>query len=94
MVEFLRLNHDACRADAPEMGGEEGESAGLTAGGSNPSFPCRVIGLMQPTDSWAGKWLRLEKFVPGAYAIQCSSDLPSELEGLLEDLNINWHRRE
>ena len=49
---------------------------------------------MQPTDSWAGKWLRLDKFVPGAYAIQCSSDLPSELEGLLEDLNINWHRRE
>ena len=93
MVEFLRLNPRRLPRRRP--GGGRGEGAGLTAGGgSNLPFPCRVIGLMQPTDSWAGKWLRLEKFVPGAYAIQCSSDLPSELEGLLEDLNINWHRRE
>ena len=94
MVEFLRLNRHAPSAWLAEGGGRRSVRGVCRRLTGLPGRSRRVIALMRPTDSWTGKWLRLEKFVPGSYAIQCSSDLPSEVEGLLEDLNINWHRRD
>ena len=52
-----------------------------------------MLAQMEPGGSWVGKWSQLNKFAPGCYAMACSTELPVEIEQLLEDNNITWHKR-
>lgn len=38
-----------------------------------------LVGLSSPRDSWAGKWLRINRCLPGVYAISVTGRLPSDL---------------
>lgn len=38
-----------------------------------------VVALMQPTESWVGKWLRINRYHPGIYAISVSGRLPADI---------------
>lgn len=38
-----------------------------------------LTALMKPEESWAGKWLRINSFTPGMYAISVSGRLPPEI---------------
>lgn len=42
--------------------------------------------MMEPDESWVGKWQSLDKFVPGVYAISVVGTLPSHV---IEDLKID-----
>lgn len=37
-----------------------------------------MIALTQPEGSWVAKWMRLEGYVPGMYAVQVVGTLPDE----------------
>ena len=52
-----------------------------------------MLAQREPGGSWVGKWSQLNKFAPGCYAMACSTELPVEIEQLLEDNNITWHKR-
>lgn len=38
-----------------------------------------MVALTSPKDSWVGKWLRINRCLPGIYAISVSGTLPSEI---------------
>ena len=38
-----------------------------------------VVALMQPQESWVGKWLRVNRYHPGIYAISVSGRLPPDI---------------
>jgi len=38
-----------------------------------------LVALTEPPESWVGKWLRLNRFTPGMYAISVSGRLPSDI---------------
>ena len=44
-----------------------------------------LISMGDPEQSWVAKWQRLEKYVPGVYAVKVVGTLPSEVLGALED---------
>eukprot|EP00884_Botryococcus_braunii_P014732 jgi/Botrbrau1/2325/Bobra.39_1s0014.1 len=52
-----------------------------------------TVAVMDPTASWAAKWLHISKFVPGCYALEVQQDLPQHIEDLLENNNITWHKQ-
>mmetsp|Transcript_3398 Transcript_3398/g.8615 ORF Transcript_3398/g.8615 Transcript_3398/m.8615 type:complete len:104 (-) Transcript_3398:51-362(-) len=37
-----------------------------------------VAAIMQPEQSWVGKWLKKQKLVPGCYALEVIGDRPGE----------------
>ncbi|KAJ9515984.1 Spt4/RpoE2 zinc finger-domain-containing protein [Haematococcus lacustris] len=54
---------------------------------TTPSFS-GLITVMDPSTSWATKWLHLSKHAPGAYAMVVNDEPPDSLRSLLEDRNI------
>eukprot|EP00199_Chlamydomonas_sp_CCMP681_P004745 CAMPEP_0119116270 /NCGR_PEP_ID=MMETSP1180-20130426/52187_1 /TAXON_ID=3052 ORGANISM="Chlamydomonas cf sp, Strain CCMP681" /NCGR_SAMPLE_ID=MMETSP1180 /ASSEMBLY_ACC=CAM_ASM_000741 /LENGTH=129 /DNA_ID=CAMNT_0007105399 /DNA_START=220 /DNA_END=609 /DNA_ORIENTATION=- len=54
---------------------------------TTPNFS-GLITVMDPTTSWATKWLHLSKYVPGAYALVVNDDPPDQLRDLLEDRGL------
>lgn len=48
---------------------------------------------MDPRESWAAKWIRVDAFAPGVYAIVVTGQFDSEIEGDLEAQGIRWRCR-
>lgn len=45
-----------------------------------------MVALTNPPYSWVGKWLKINRFVPGVYAISVSGRLPADI---IRDLKSN-----
>ncbi|XP_050387543.1 transcription elongation factor SPT4 homolog 2-like [Argentina anserina] len=50
------------------------EDSDLVNEGTTPNFSW-IISVMDPDGSWAAKWLRISRFVPGCYTLAVSEDL-------------------
>lgn len=49
---------------------------------------------MDPSDSWVGRWQRIDKFQPGIYAIQVSGRLADDVVMDLEDRGFSYFPRD
>ena len=38
-----------------------------------------MVALMDPSESWVGKWIRINRYVPGCYAISVAGRLPPDV---------------
>lgn len=60
---------------------------------TSPSFE-GVVALGQPEESWVAKWLRIENFRPGLYAVKVSGKLPADVVKDLEAKDIQYRPRD
>ena len=49
--------------------------------------------LMDPRESWAAKWIRVDNYLPGVYALSITGSFDREIEEDLEARGIRWRCR-
>ncbi|EEC48616.1 predicted protein [Phaeodactylum tricornutum CCAP 1055/1] len=49
--------------------------------------------VMDPRDSWAAKWIRVDAYLPGVYAITVTGNFDRDIEEDLENRGIRWRCR-
>ncbi|KAI3384753.1 hypothetical protein SNEBB_006990 [Seison nebaliae] len=72
-----------------QIGGSEDRSITCTS-----SKYDGMISLMDPRNSWVGKWQQIDSFVPGVYAISVSGTFPSEIRRELSGQHITIINRD
>ncbi|CAI8018459.1 Transcription elongation factor SPT4-B [Geodia barretti] len=49
---------------------------------------------MIPQESWVSKWQRIDRYVPGCYAMSVSGDLPQDVIDSLQDKGVPYVSRD
>lgn len=49
--------------------------------------------IMDPGESWVAKWLRVDNYLPGCYAINVTGQFDKEIEEELENRGCRWRCR-
>ncbi|SCU84465.1 LAFA_0D10110g1_1 [Lachancea sp. 'fantastica'] len=49
---------------------------------TSPSFE-GLVGMCKPTKSWVAKWISVDPYIPGMYAIKVDGRLPVEVSDML-----------
>jgi transcription elongation factor SPT4 len=52
-----------------------------------------LAAIMDPRDSWAAKWIRVDAYLPGVYAISVTGQLDKDVQEDLENRGIRWRCR-
>lgn len=61
---------------------------------TSPSFEGLVAFGSGDRKSWVARWLRIESFVPGLYAVKINGKLPPHIIEDLNDRNISYRPRD
>mmetsp|Transcript_890 Transcript_890/g.1378 ORF Transcript_890/g.1378 Transcript_890/m.1378 type:complete len:144 (-) Transcript_890:401-832(-) len=51
------------------------------------------VAVMDPGESWTAKWLRVDTYLPGVYAISITGQFDREIEEELESRGCRWRCR-
>lgn len=49
--------------------------------------------IMTPNESWAARWMRIDRFVPGVYALSVTGEFDKEMEEDLEHRGLKYRCR-
>jgi len=52
-----------------------------------------MIAVIAPKSSWATRWERLDKAVPGCYALALNEEPPARLRDIMENRNMRMPSR-
>jgi len=47
-----------------------------------------IVAVVDPTTSWAARWLHHRKHVPGCYALKVQAELPAHVHDILDHHGI------
>ncbi|CAK9441575.1 uncharacterized protein LODBEIA_P54430 [Lodderomyces beijingensis] len=61
---------------------------------TSPSFEGLVALGQDNKGSWVARWLRIESFVPGLYAVKVNGKLPLDTVDSLEQANVYYRPRD
>ena len=48
------------------------------------------VAVADPQESWTAKWLRVDRFLPGVYAISITGQFSKDVEGELDSRGMYW----
>ncbi|ODV95047.1 hypothetical protein PACTADRAFT_50870 [Pachysolen tannophilus NRRL Y-2460] len=60
---------------------------------TSPSFE-GLVSIGEPEESWVARWLRVDNFKPGLYAVKVNGKLPSDIVSSLYDQGIQYRPRD
>ncbi|KAG7194758.1 Transcription elongation factor SPT4 [Scheffersomyces spartinae] len=90
---FRRFVDDGCPNCESVLHFQDNED-GQVQDCTSPSFEGLVALGEDSNKSWVARWLRIDSFVPGLYAVKVNGKLPPHFINDLTDQNISYRPRD